>query len=80
MALTDTPEEREDSEEVADGRSASVTIRGEKRVFHAPTHPVTHNSMPPANNLQLDWVYPLMSYSLFEPFQDGWEFEFMLFI
>ena len=57
--ILDTPEEKEDSEEVADGRTAVVNIKGQKRVYHAPTTAVSHNPNPPANTLTLDWVYPL---------------------
>ncbi|XP_076041136.1 doublecortin-domain-containing echinoderm-microtubule-associated protein isoform X3 [Oratosquilla oratoria] len=53
--LKETPEEADD--EVADGRAAVVTIRGQQRVFHAPTGAVKHNSTPPHSRLTLDWVY-----------------------
>ncbi|XP_042868750.1 echinoderm microtubule-associated protein-like CG42247 [Penaeus japonicus] len=55
--LKETPEENEDSEEVADGRSAVVTIKGQRRVLHSPTTHVVHNPTPPHSTLTLDWVY-----------------------
>nr|XP_045610658.1 echinoderm microtubule-associated protein-like CG42247 [Procambarus clarkii] len=49
--------EESEAEEVTDGRSAVVTIKGQRRVLHAPRNPVSYVPAPPRAQLQLDWVY-----------------------
>ncbi|XP_068236038.1 echinoderm microtubule-associated protein-like CG42247 [Palaemon carinicauda] len=55
--LKETPEESDEYEEVTDRRSAVVTIRGQRRMLHAPKMPLRHNPAPPHQTLTLDWVY-----------------------